>query len=78
MSADEQGEVKRFRNVAAVQSGRDVTADQRKALERRQDAFDFNSGLASAMLSGAARGKNAVSSPLQDALLSRLNASLGM
>jgi hypothetical protein len=78
MSADEQGEVKRFRNVAAVQSGRDVTADQRKALERRQDAFDFKSGLASAMLSGAARGKNAVSSPLQDALLSRLNASLGM
>lgn len=77
-SKDEAGEVQRFRNVAGVQAGQRATDDQQKAMERRQNALDFKSGLASAMLAGSARGRNAVTSPLQDALLSRLKAGLGM
>lgn len=77
-SKDEAGEVQRFRNVAGVQAGRDATQKQRTETQRRQDAFDFKSGLAAAMLAGSARGRNTVTSPLQDALLSRLKAGLGM
>jgi len=77
-SEEEAGEVQRFRNVAGVQAGRDATQKQRTETQRRQDAFDFKSGLASAMLAGSARGRNTVTSPLQDALLSRLRAGLGM
>lgn len=77
-SKDEAGEVQRFRNVAGVQAGRDATQKQRTETQRRQDAFDFKSGLSAAMLAGSARGRNTVTSPLQDALLSRLKAGLGM